>query len=314
MEERRKRKARTEELTTEREARTKAEQRAKELEDQLQGQPGQAQAAPTIPGQDPLARVFNFQQLNKVHQDSQLEKRDQEELLDFTARYPRGVESVLLGHDKDGNEIRRDYTEDQIAEMRVGAQQKLRAVDEVLKQGGTLQRRSAYLQERAQYDPLARKLYTDKERTTAGLPAIGASLVFDEKGQLTEDAKAIMALIPGITQHSDVLLNVGRYLRGLQLEQQELQQLAKKNGNGANGNGNVPEHLKAFTRPTPPIAPSAPGARTPGTPAGGRTSGDVDIAEQRVIESGGTDDQAIEDLIDASLTSGRRAQLERAPA
>jgi hypothetical protein len=314
MAERHKRQKRTEELTQEREKRETSERRVKELEDQFQGQqPGAAQAAPIQPGQDPTARIFNFTQLNKAATDFQQEKRDHEELLDFTAANPRGIQGVLLGHDKDGNEIRKDYDEDQIAEMRVKAQRRIREVDEVLKPGGTLQRRSAYLHERSKFDPLARQLYSDKERTAAGLPALGGDLVFDKDGQLTQDAKVVMQSVPGLTQHSDVLLNVGRYLRGLQLEQKELESLSKKGKSAATAD-NLPEHLKPFARPTPPIAPSAPAARTPGTPAGGgRGSTDVDKAEQRVIETGGADEEAIDELFEASL-GGSRAQRERAPA
>lgn len=244
-----------------------------------------------------LDDVEDAQQLPQIEKDAT-------ELLNFCDRYPQGVDEVLIGRDKEGKEIRRSYTPEQIGELRIYARGRKEAAP----------KREKFLQERAGYEGLARKLYSDKERTTAGLTPIGRELVFDENGELTNDAKIIMQQMPSLLGFSDGLVNIARYLRGLMLEQQDLQQLA---GNAA-PTPKVDPKIAPFVRPQGPIAPTPPKARTPAptpAPANGAQENAVAVAEaeKNAIESN-MDDASLLNLTDLLLNQNKRGAGGRQPA
>jgi hypothetical protein len=231
-----------------------------------------------------------------VQQLPQIEK-DATELLNFCDRYPQGVDEVLIGRDKEGNEIRRSYTPEQIGELRIYARSRKEAAP----------KRATFLQERAGYEGIARKLYSDKERTTAGLTPIGRELVFDENGEL------IMQQMPSLLGFSDGLVNIARYLRGLMLEQQDLQQLAGR----AAPTPQVDPKIAPFVRPQGPIAPTPPKARTPAptpAPVNGAQENAVAVAEaeKNAIEAGG-DENSLLNLTDLLLNQNKRGGGGRQP-
>lgn len=253
------------EAATERQARTAAEARAQELEQRLQQQP----PPPTLPPtqDDPLADVQTPDQLQQA-------VREFEALHEWTTLNPNGVENVPTGQkDAQGNPITRDFSAEEVARRRVFAERALRRIPE----------KQQYIQNRQQFDGLARQIYPDVFNPTT------------EEGKI---AQQLQTALPEIFRFTDGSLWLARAVRQYHNEMAEQQsKAAGKTVVQQHGRTAPSSTVEKLLRKHPPIAPSVPTARgTRVAPA--RDEGDVKAATDRFVTSGGND-EALEDMVSA---------------
>jgi gas vesicle protein len=116
-------------------------QTAEQLHGRLQ-QAAVQQGAPLATPEDPLADVVDGQGLLKARQQFW-------EMLEFAEKHPDGVDDYLLGKNAKGEEIRMDYTRDDIAKMKLTSMQ-------VLAEG--IGAKAQYLQEVDRHAHIAKEL------------------------------------------------------------------------------------------------------------------------------------------------------------
>jgi hypothetical protein len=188
-----KRKERTEDLR-------KAEARLRDTEaevQRLQGMVAQSSVpAPTT--QNPMADIYDEPALQRL-------EGTYEKILEFAEKNRDGAENVIVGKDKDGNEIRKDFTPDEIAEMRYKADKALRK---------DIPQRRGYLVARAQADAAAYEIYPEFK---------------DPEATLTQEAISILRATPQLETvlGPEVLLWIGHALKG---RQQSMSRNGKANG------------------------------------------------------------------------------------
>lgn len=157
-----------------------AEQLQGELNQARGGQPQPVTVAPSVA--DPLANVLDMATLAQVQADWQ-------EILDFTEDNPDGAYDVLTGKDAQGNEKRRDYSADDIKEMRRKARPILRAVPA----------REKYLQTLAVETQHARKSYPE---------------MFTEGSEFNKEASELLNAFPEMRRVPDFLSWLGDAVAG----------------------------------------------------------------------------------------------------
>lgn len=298
MEERRKRQTRTTERDQANTARQAAEARAQQLEQELQQAARVMQSRPVAVAaseRDPLADVQNEQQLAEAI-------RDYEQLQDFAVAYPDGVQNVLIGRDSTGQEIRKDYTREEIAKMKLDA-------DRILTKA--VPAKGAYIQQQRQSEEVARTAHPN---------------LFNPQAAEHQEARQVLQVLPEITRIPAWQLWIGDAQRGrnarIAEEQQQRSEVGGQQsaGNGAAGAAQQQQSpaVQAILRGQrqPPIAPSVPvvrGSGISGAEAGDRGA-DVKQAREQLEASGGSDD-ALNDYIatlrgkGASARGGRQAAL-----
>jgi len=283
MADRKKRKDRTAERDKAIAGETKATKRAEAAEAKLAELSKRQPVRVTPTPQDPLADVNTIEELDQ-------EEKGLEDLLEWATRNPNGLQDVLLRKNPDGSEIRRDYTAEQMAEIRLDAERKLRKA---------VPARKAYIQDRSVNDDVARQMYPE---------------VFEEGTPEHNVAhNVVLKALPEILRSSDGMLNLAIFVRGLKAHLRDVMAAKAE----ANGNGQSPTVAAVQAAKKTPKAPpattlrSAP-ARTPAG-AGARSDDDVDAAERAAFESGG-DEEAVGDLIGELLDSGKKGKGGRAAA
>ena len=140
------------EESAKRRERTEALERAQSEAQQLRAQLAQA-SAPRPTASNPFADIYDEPGLQKL--EAQYEK-----VLEFAEKNRDGAEGVLIGTAKDGAEIRRDLTPDEVAEMRYKADKALRK---------DLPLRRAFLSQRYDQDRKAIEAYPDLAKADTDL-------------------------------------------------------------------------------------------------------------------------------------------------
>lgn len=151
-----KRKERTERAERAEARAQEAESRAKELESQLAGA-----TAPPPTEANPFSDVYDPTQLSKL--ESQYER-----ILEFAEKNRDGAEDVLVGRNKDGSDIRKDLTPEEIADMRYKADRALRK---------DIPQRRGYLDARAKADAQALEIYPDLKDGTSDMTKEAISIL-----------------------------------------------------------------------------------------------------------------------------------------
>jgi len=175
-----KRKERTEDLRKEEARRRDAEAEVQ----RLQGLVSQSSApAPTV--QNPMADIYDESGLQRL-------EGTYEKILEFAEKNRDGAENVIVGKDKDGNEIRKDFTPDEIADMRYKADKALRK---------DIPQRRGYLVARARADAAAAEVYPEFK---------------DPNSELTKEAVGILRAAPELETvlGPEVVVWIGHALAG----------------------------------------------------------------------------------------------------
>jgi hypothetical protein len=188
-----KRKERTEDLRKEEARRRDAEAEVQ----RLQGIVAQS-SVPAPTAQNPMADIYDEPGLQRL-------EGTYEKILEFAEKNRDGAENVIVGKDKDGNEIRKDFTPDEIADMRYKADKALRK---------DIPQRRGYLVARAQADAAAVEIYPEFK---------------DPEAPLTKEAISILRAAPQLETvlGPEVLLWIGHALKG---RQQYMTRNGKTNG------------------------------------------------------------------------------------
>lgn len=211
----------------------KAEEEREALKAQLEG----IQPVTVAPHSgDVLANVQNEQQLAQVVQEARVAR-------DWCRQHPQGV---TLNEGKDNEQF---ISPEEIATS-------LSRAEDVLM--FEVPRKNAELQQRHQYDGLARTHYAP---------------IFDRKSEDYQVANALLAQLPGLATHPAKNLILGDYLRGVR---------ARLGETKPNGTTTLPPELN---RPIPPIAPNVPTAPRGGAAQPSRKK--ADQAMNQHIEQGG---------------------------
>jgi len=246
-------------------------QRAQQLEtvvQQLQGQVQQAAAPPTR--DDPLRDVYDPQTLAQT-------VRVNEELEDWCDRNRDGVSNVLVGRDTQGNEVRKDYSAEEIADMKSFAKRVQKRAPE----------RAVFLQTMAGYNAQAQQEYPD---------------LFKD----SEDARAAAAILqsfPEIQRLPDFALVIGDVLAGVKQRIQKVQQTSQ--APGAKGQ---PLSASAAAILNAPQVRTAPGVVRRGGPDLGpspRGGSAEDKQAREEFEKSGYSDEGLERFIGAKLQKFR---------
>lgn len=187
---------------------------------------------------DVLANVQNEQQLAQVVQEARVAR-------DWCRQHPQGV---TLNEGKDNEQF---ISPEEIATS-------LSRAEDVLM--FEVPRKNAELQQRHQYDGLARTHYAP---------------IFDRKSEDYQVANALLTQVPGLVTHPAKNLILGDYLRGVKARLAE----AKPNNKSSS---EIPPELK---RPIPPLAPNVPTAPRGGAAQPSRKK--ADQAMNQHIEQGG---------------------------
>jgi len=205
-----------------------------------------------------------------------------EELEDWCDKHPNGVTDVVTGRDAQGNEIRQDYSAEQIADMKSFAKR-------VQKRAPA---RAQFLQQMAAYNAQAMQQYP-------------------ELFQDTEDARAAAAILqsfPAVRQLPDVALVIGDVIAGAKARVVK----AQKNGqqpNAQSGQQQAPLSASAAAILGAPRVRPAPGVVRRGGPdlgPGARSGGSAETQKAREeFEKSGYSDEGLEKFIGAKLQNLR---------
>ena len=255
---------------------------AQELHQQLQQNAGRA-AGPAPTQQDPLANVLNPQELARA-------EAQYEEILEFAETHPEGAEQVLAGKDANGNEIRKDYTPEEIIQMKLTAEKVLRKA---------VPAKREYLGQAAAWTQQAFQDHPE---------------LFERGSNMNQEAELMLEQLPEVRRFPDFLMWIGDAIRGrnARLEQTE----AKKNGQrkGAEGKPLSPAAQAILNQPKLRPAPGVvKRGSSPESERGTRGKSDVDQKEAKEeFAKRGYSDEALEDFVGASMDAqrGRRGGKE----
>lgn len=269
----------------ERDARTKAEQRAADLEAKLKDTEAKLNGTQpfviTPTRSNPLADVNTPEQL-------QTAVSELEEGLEWATRNADGAADVVIGKDAAGKEIVRDYSREEMAEQRLFFERALRR---------SVPERAAYIERAQVADSYVAQRYPE--------------IVAKETPEAKEIAD-ILQKVPEITRLPHWRLALAWAIRGRKAEAEDLAAAEKANGN-SNGKGktdNVRPELKPFLERQPAKAPGVSQPRSGGDNGAGangnrgKQSARIDEAKDRVLAGEG--EEAEEDFI-ASLRSASHA-------
>jgi hypothetical protein len=227
----------------------------------------QAQAEIQRPTEkDPLADVMNFPALQQV-------KTLNENLEDFCDRNPDGADNVLTGYDPQGNEVRRDYSVEEIRDMKAFAKQQLRQVPV----------RAVYLEDLVQKNAIAQELYPE---------------MYERGTQEAQLAEVILQAIPEIQRRSDFPLWLGAAIDGFKGQGSRV----NSERQSANGKPLSPEAQAIFNQPKLRAAPGVAKRVGPEIGSRGAERGGAEVKRAREeFEQGGFSDEGLEKLVAAKL-------------
>jgi hypothetical protein len=265
FEDRRKRKERTRE-------RDAWQQKATQLEQQL----AQVTSQPTQ--DDPLRHVMNITQVEQIEQLAQ-------QMIDIAEDNPDGVQDFRMGYDQQGNEIRRDFTAEEVKAARDKARAELRAAP-------------------------ARKRYLEQFWGANGQPGFvqqAAALypeMFRDGSEENQAAAEVIRHFPNVLSRPDYLVWVGDLIAGTK-QRMARQAKASSQRTGPDGKPLHPSAQAIISapriRPAPGVARRAAPAPFAGGGAGG-SGGEIQQARENVIDSGGSDD-TLEEYVRTKLAA-----------
>jgi hypothetical protein len=234
------------------------QQTAAQLHAQLQQAAVQQTAPPATP-EDPLADVVDGPGLLKARQQFW-------EMLEFAKKHPDGVDDYLLGTDAKGQEIRMDYSRDDIVKMEMTAL-------EVLGQG--IASKAAFLQEVDRYAHQAKETMPE--------------LFANEPNEANQIAQEILRVAP--PQIRSQFARWPLYL--VDIVKGEMARRANGGNNGARAAGPAAAGLSKAAKavlgaPKTPVAPGTPRTRAVerGPASAGGRAVDIEKAKQAHIDSG----------------------------
>lgn len=292
MEDRRKRKERTEErdraIRERDDIKTELEKSKVKITELSQQRP----AAPTAAS--PLAHLTSEEQLQQAERDAQ-------EILDFTERNPDGVEDLVIGrHQRTGEEIKVSYTPAQIREMKIEAR---RTRDAIPTRRQAIANEAALQTAHGQSETAAKEIWPE---------------MFEEGKPDNKAFTEVVEMMPALKQVPDYHIWVGHAIEGFKLhvaDAASLRQVAQrlieratalesKNGKGSPTVQALREQQRA------PKVPAAPTTRMPTAkseaPGSSQRSGDVVKQKERDVIDNGGDENAEEVLVAELLEEGRR--------
>jgi len=218
--------------------------------------------------------------LNEVVDRQSLETAEDhwKQIRRFARTHPDGADDVLIGKDAEGNEVRRDYSREEIIQMGLDA-------DEAFE---SLPQKRAFVEESERKTEVAKKVYPDLFKDT----------------EIGREAAQLVRRAPWILQSAEWALDVGDYLTG---RRTRLAKHVGKNGK--------PISKEAQAILGAPKVAKAPGVIRSRAPSGGpgRGTGGVDRVDQKQANeefyaAGGTS-EALEARIKRKLAV---AEQERA--
>lgn len=218
--------------------------------------------------------------LSDVHDEASLQKaeKEYERLLEFAERNRGGAWDVTTGRNPDGSPKTEDFTEKQITEMKLDAENALRKL---------IPARRQYLTARTQMDSAAKQIYEPFQ---------------DPSSQWSQEAAAILKIVPELERVPDVMVWIGH---ALHRRDEFVSSMAKDNNGQSVPANNDAQRIVDNTRHAK--APSVPADR------GFTMTRDADVegARKRMKSEGG--DEATEDFIAATLERGRRRRVGGSP-
>lgn len=225
-----------------------------ELQEQLDRVSAQLQqaSAPRPTAQSPLADVYTDADLAKV-------ERTYETMLEFAEKNRDGAENVLVGKESDGKEIRKDFTPQEIADLKVKADRMLRK---------EIPSRRAYLAERVKQDSIAAELYPEFK---------------DPNSDYAKQAMTVLRNVPELETliGPEVLIWIGHALKG--------RDIAITNANGKNGKGKKDDTVERVTKAAQTKVAPTPTKTTAVLDRKGVIA-DVASAEKKLEETGSEED------------------------
>jgi hypothetical protein len=255
-------------VAQEAEKRRKWKATAEQLQAQVQEAQGKAPVTTVVTPQDPLADILDLQTLAQ-------KQRDWQEIMDFVEDNPDGAYDVVTGKDAQGNDVRRDYSADQIKEIKHEIRPKLRAVPA----------RAQYLVDLQKNVVEAHKAYPE---------------MFQEGSQLNLEANQLLNLFPEARRVPDYLIAIGDMLAGQKMRLAKNGQTAAKPGMSA-----AAQAILAAPKVTP--APGVIKSRSPESGASRQTRSDVDQKQAReAFAQRNYSPDALDDFV-AALRRGQQA-------
>jgi hypothetical protein len=218
--------------------------------------------------------------LSDVHDEASLAKaeRQYEKLLEFAERNRGGAWDVKTGRNPDGSDKTEDFSEQQITDMKLDAENALRKL---------IPQRRNYLAQRTQMDSAAKQIYEPLQ---------------DPNSQWSQEAAAILRIVPELERVPDVLVWIGH---ALHRRDEFVASLAKDNGGNLAPVNNDAQRIVENTRTAK--APSVPADR------GFTQTRDADVETARKRMKAGGGEEATEDFIAATLERGRRRRMASQP-
>jgi hypothetical protein len=256
-------------VAQEAEKRRKWKATAEQLQTQLQETKGKAPVATVVTPEDPLANIMDLQTLVQ-------KQRVWQEILDFAEDNPDGAYDVLTGKDAQGNDVRQDYSADQLKQMKQEVRPKLRAVPA----------RAQYLVDLQRNVVEAQKAYPE---------------MFQDGSQLNLEANQLLNLFPEARRVPDYMIAIGDMLAGQKMR------LAKQGKPSANRAGMSAEAQAILAAPKVTPAPGVIKSRSPESGASRQARSDVDQKQAReAFAQRNYSPEALEDFVGA-LRRGQQA-------
>jgi hypothetical protein len=241
-------KQRVAEETAKRKRANERAEKAEAIAAQLQQQVQQI-VAPRPVEDDP------FRDINDINELDRLEG-SYEKAVDLADDNPEGAVDVVIGRDRDGKEIKRDFAPDELLAMRKKADKAIRKF---------IPERRTYLQQRAAADEQAVQLYPELQDPQSEVAQVAGQIAY--------------AILNGYApKDPSLLIWIGRAVKGYQLEQQ---------ANGKSPNVKTPEAKRIVESARQKIAPAP--VRSRPSPERRTSSADLDKATNELKEKGSTD-------------------------
>ena len=217
--------------------------------------------------------------LSDVHDEASLQKaeKEYERLLEFAERNRGGAWDVTTGRNPDGSRKTESFSAEQITDMKLDAENALRKL---------IPARRNYLTARTQMDSAAKQIYEPLQ---------------DPNSQWSQEAAAILRIVPELERVPDVLVWIGH---ALHRRDEFVASLPKDNNGAAEPNNDAQRIVENAKQRTAPSVPANRGFTQ-------TRDADVETARKRMKAGGG--EEATEDFIGATLERGRRRRMAGAP-
>ena len=250
---------------------TAKRKRANERADQAEARAAQYQAqlaqtvAPRPTEDNPFLDIQDPNALDRL-------ERSYEKTIDLADENPDGAVDVFVGRDRDGKEIRRDFTPEELVVLRKKADKAIRK---------SIPERRSYLQQRAQADAMAAEFYPELKDPDSEFTKIAAVLA--------------QSLLTGQSMKDpSLLIWIGHAVKGYQ-------EAVKRNGNGAAQSVKSPEAKRIVESSRTKVAPTP--TKTRSFIERGTSSAKLEKANEKFEARG--DAESAEELVGALLSRNR---------